>query len=480
VEIRLNKMNIIKRTPLILSLALFAVLLIIAFILDETSTGDAGDSISHYLFSRYAFEYPQFFFDHWAKPLFVLLSAPFSQFGFKGIVIFNIICATLTALFTYYTARSLKIKYPLLVYLFIFFSTLYFKLIFSGLTEYLFGLFLIVGIFLFQNKKYIPALIIVSFLPLIRSEGLLIIFVFAGFCLINKKIKLLPYLITGQLIYTLAGAWYHKDLLWVINEIPYANLGSPYGKGKLLDFLHRLNYVIEKPIYLLLAIGTLSLIFSFFKTGLKKIKTVSIFLVFGSFATYFIAHTVFWWQGIFNSMGLPRVLIAVVPVIAIISLIGLQSITDWFKNSIIRISIIGGFVIAILVYPFIYRPEGVVFDKKLFTIEENKLIQEEVVPYIKEKYPDYSNSRLYFSHPYLGLALDVDYFNSDSRREIQHIQVDTLAFDGLVIWDDWFSVIEGGISLEHLKNKRGLELKKKFHRQEKDRTIQYVIFQNKI
>ena len=37
-------------------------------------TGDSGDSPMHYLFAKYAPKHPELYFDHWAKPLFVLLA----------------------------------------------------------------------------------------------------------------------------------------------------------------------------------------------------------------------------------------------------------------------------------------------------------------------------------------------------------------------------------------------------------------------
>lgn len=52
-------------------------------------TGDSGDSIHHYLFAKYAPIHPSLFFNHWAKPLYVLIFSPFAQFGFIGVKILN-------------------------------------------------------------------------------------------------------------------------------------------------------------------------------------------------------------------------------------------------------------------------------------------------------------------------------------------------------------------------------------------------------
>src|ERR1043165_5405053 len=77
--------------------ALICAVTIIAF----DGTGDAGDSITHYLFSRYAPIHPQLYFDHWAKPLFVLLASPFAQLGITGMKIFNSLVSLGTILVTF-------------------------------------------------------------------------------------------------------------------------------------------------------------------------------------------------------------------------------------------------------------------------------------------------------------------------------------------------------------------------------------------
>ncbi len=158
-----------KKPVLIASVICTIIFLVLASIsLSNDFTGDTGDSLMHYLYSHYSFKHPGLFLNHWAKPLFVLISSPFSQFGFQGIKIFNCLMASLTCFFTLVTAQKLKLKYWWLVVIIMFFSPLYFRLIFSGLTEYMFGLALILSIYLAISKRIIPAIIIVSFLPFIK------------------------------------------------------------------------------------------------------------------------------------------------------------------------------------------------------------------------------------------------------------------------------------------------------------------------
>ena len=63
-----------------------------------------------YLFARYAPQHPELFFHHWAKPLFVLLSCPFAQFGFIGVKVFNFIVSLLIIVGTYLICKEMKIK----------------------------------------------------------------------------------------------------------------------------------------------------------------------------------------------------------------------------------------------------------------------------------------------------------------------------------------------------------------------------------
>ena len=87
----------------------FILLCIIALV--ANGTGDDGDSIAHYMYSRYAFVHPEYFFNHWAKPLFVLISASFAQFGLVGVKLMNVLALTLSLILTYQLARNWRIPH---------------------------------------------------------------------------------------------------------------------------------------------------------------------------------------------------------------------------------------------------------------------------------------------------------------------------------------------------------------------------------
>ena len=83
---------------------------------------------------------------------------------------------------------------------------------------------------------------------------------------------------------------------------------------------------------------------------------------------------------------------------------------------------------------------------------------------------------LYYSHGFLSIALNIDHFDECKHREMYRLSNETPPSGAIVIWDDWFSVVEGGISLDLLKHNKNLELMKEFKTQYNNRLIQYVIF----
>ena len=113
--------------PLMLLHLILGVLTLIIF----DGTGDSGDSIYHYLYARSAPEHPELYFDHWAKPLFVLLYSPMAQIGFIGVQLLNLLVVNATLYFTYQTAKKLDIPSPYFTLILLIFSPLYFVLTFS-------------------------------------------------------------------------------------------------------------------------------------------------------------------------------------------------------------------------------------------------------------------------------------------------------------------------------------------------------------
>ncbi|MEI7661108.1 MAG: hypothetical protein WCK34_02865 [Bacteroidota bacterium] len=426
-----------------------AVLTIVFF----SGTGDAGDSIMHYLFARYAPVHPELFFDHWAKPLFVLLASPFAQFGLNGIKTFNALVSLAAIILTFKTAESLNIKNGYISMIIMIFAPLYYILTFSGLTEPLFALAVAAGLYLAVRGNFAASSIMISFLPYIRSEGLIIIGVFGLYFLLKKQWRVLPLLLAGSLFYSIAGYTTHHDLLWVFDRIPYATLSSAYGSGTLTHFAEQMFYVVGFPVYFLFIIGFLNLL----RTAVAgRVNPEEHILVFLGFFCFFLAHSLFWYFGIFNSMGLKRVMIGVMPMIAIIALQGFNLLTEEFIPAnrrtlkMVLQGIIAGYVVC---FPFTGNPAAINWKRDMMLSPGQQAAAEAAgVTAGKVK----SGSRILCAHPYLCEALHIDWFDPQRRLDITPANISQMKPSDIIIWENWFAVVESKISKADLDNNSGL------------------------
>jgi hypothetical protein len=424
--------------------AFFALCCFIAFRYD--GTGDTGDAVQHFLFAEYAFKHPENLFNHWAKPFFTLIAAPFAQFGFVGIKIFNSLNAALTLYLTYRIAHKLRLPNAWLVFLILATCSQFFTLIFSGLTEHFSALLLVTTIWLFLRKEYVLATLIVSFLPFVRSEGLLLIGVTTLFLMTEKRWRVLPLLAVGHVVYSIAGWYVFHDFLWVFNRIPYASL-SAYGHGAWFHFIEKLYYGTGLVPFILWIIGSIGVFFLIFsKKGPPQYRRV-FGLIFGYFFALLIAHSAFWYFGIFNSFGLARVMNTVMPEFALISLIGFNFLTDFIPSEKIKMGVHIVLISAIALMPFSKNPAAIFFPK-MFVRTPDQVILGDVSRYIQEKLPD---NCVFYSNPCVPFYLNIDPYNPAISRITPRLNDGNLPDKSIIVWDNLFSVLDHGLTLEMLR-----------------------------
>lgn len=430
-----------KNRKIYVTLALYAVLAV-AVISLFNGIGDSGDSILHYLYSKYAFKHPELFLHHWAKPVFVLLSAPFAQFGFTGMKVFNALVTGCTIFFTYKICETLNIKNALFTVVLLLFAPLHFVLIFSGLTEPLFAAFLSGSLYLMVRERHFSSAVVLSFLPFVRSEGLVIIAVWVFCFLLKKRWYAVAGLVVGHVLYAVAG-WllYDYELLWIFKKMPYS-YRSQYGSGSFTHYFVQLTYVVGIPIYALLWLGVISIVRNTLQRSSNLYIQVPILLGFGAF---FMTHTMAWYLGLMGSMGLVRVLISVMPLIAIIALLGFNFITEeiFTRNKNIKFAIKIILIGYVLIFPF--TPNPAAFNWKDLNLNKYDIQAIQVRDYITENV-GIGNRKFLYVHPYMSEILNIDHFDSQQHQELQPDFMQHLNEGDVVIWDFWFSVVERGVS----------------------------------
>lgn len=113
----------------------------------------------------------------------------------------------------------------------------------------------------------------------------------------------------------------------------------------------------------------------------------------------------------------------------------------------------------------------------MFSVMDHQLIDEQVAPFIQSELENYREHVVYFSHPYLSLALDIDYFDLEKHQEMQHLQYQEPEVNSLIIWDNWFSPTEGNMDLNSLIEHPNYEMKASFKRTVESGEISFVIFE---
>jgi len=433
-------------------------LLVLFFVLSLLSTGTYGgaDNLAHYRIARYAWLYPHLFLDHWGKPLFTILSAPFAVFGFQGIKTFNLLVGLLTAFFTYKTAGKLSVKNAWMVIFFVVFAPIYSVMMLTTMTEILFSFVLIFAVYLFFSGKYISSAIIISFLPLARTEGIVILIVFLFTFIYNKKWKSLPFLLTGFLLFSLIGYFfYYHDFLWLIHEMPYSSdSGKIYGHGELLHFVNTAPKTIGFALGILSLFGIGIFLKDFFtrKELLKADQKMNVLLIiFGSFLAYFSAHSYVWWKGLGGSLGLIRVMVGIIPLWVIFSLFGYNLVEKWIGK---RFKIIFRYLLLLLiiVLPFSVYHIPVKLDYK------HRIVKQAADWFSDSKW---FHNKIYFYDHYLWYFWDLNPFDTARIQERvpdpQH-PAKGVKPNSIVIWDAHFAPNEGRLPLDSMLSNPGYEL----------------------
>ena len=439
-----------------------------------SGTGDDGDSVNHFLFARYAPAHFELFFNHWAKPVFTFLSAPYAQFGFTGIKFFNLVTTVASSFLVFLTARFIGLKNPWMAMLIMFACPFGFVVALSGLTEPLFGLFTIIGIYLLAREGHTWSAIVISFLPFVRSEGLLIIGVFGLLFLIQKNWKAIASLSVGHLVLGMAGWYHHGTPFWVITKIPYATTESVYGSGDLFSMVDRLYFVIGIPVVILLILGALSTLPKtlVYLKGAKAAILVSLGCVLAMLAF----HTVAWYAGMFNSMGLKRVFVAIIPFIGIIGLVGFNSLQSAARKvhektapTILIIT-----VIALIGFPFTSNNTAL----KVKDLQPS-LGQTLAVRMMNELFPSNipEGKTVFYSPVFYGESLNVDHFDPSRHRNLDLSTSLYIKTGDIILWDSDTPLHIDGLTLEQVQAQKQFRLLRSYSETAEGKTHELYVFE---
>ena len=435
----------------------FCALFFVLFSIYSKGNWGGADSYSHYRISRYAFKYPHLFLDLWGKPVFNILSSPFSQFGFLGMKFFNVGVALLSAFIAYDIARMHKWHASYMAILMLLFAPIYFIIIPSGLTEPLFGLVLISAVWFFFKDRFILSSIIISLLPFARNEGFVILPLFLIAYLLKKEYRAIPFLGFGYLFFSLIGWPIYHNFFWIFESPGPRDLGI-YGTGSLFHFVNSINDILGIPILFFWVVGFVFSTYLLLK-NFRKVTNEHYFylLVIGGFLVFFAAHSVVRWLWEGRSLGLIRVIAGVVPLAALTSMRGMHEILKKFER--IKILYAGFILLSILIITWFTFSK---YDIPIRTSDDQKVI-EASCDWLKQENLD--EQLIYFYDPLIPHYLEIDPYDRQQVHELiddRENPENGIPIGAIVIWDAHFGPNEGQLPLERLLNNDSFELLKKF------------------
>lgn len=408
-----------------------------------------GDSLAHFRIARFSWDHPEWLLDHWGKPFFTLLAAPFAQFGFKGIQFFNLLCGLIAAVLSLRIAKHLRWNNRWLAVVIILFSPIFMQEFFSGLTEVTFAMLLLVSIWLRLKKKYAISFILLSFLPLVRTEAVLMLAWFGMIDLIERRSWQLVLLSIGTLIYSLIGWVAKDDLFWLINEMPYSGGDNIYGSGSLFHYFQLMPEKIGLPI-LITAFSALLWLRFRIKNHWKESRYVFAYILVPP-AIFIGFHSVMWYAGEV-SLGLPRMLAVIVPFLALLSVYSLHQLEKLTQTKFLSGSL--SLLLAVLVVW-----NGLKTETLPVELGQEEKVLTRVADYIKNN--DLADHKIHYYSLYNEVTLGLDPHRKEQCQQVIHTRdkpEKNVAAGSLVIWDAHFAPNEGQMPLENLTSSPYFEL----------------------
>ncbi len=448
---------------------LFALFIIgIIVIINSINSFGGADNVSHYFAAHYGWQYPKLLFDHWSKPVFTILSSPFAQAGINGMRIYNLLLGLSTAYITYKTAQLFKLKSAFISLIFTALAPIYFILLFSSLTEITFSFFLILGVYLFFSGKLHWSAIVFGFLPIIRTEGIILFSLFALAYGLKKSYFSILLLSVGFFLISIAGFPFHTNFWWLITEMPYGGT-TLYGSGHWYHFIANTRKITGIVPLLFFITSFIIYLIKYIRKGILRFEKefYILLLIFAPFIAYFAAHSYVWATGQGGSLGLIRVIGAVVPLVALGANFSYEYLYKMLQNKSRYFNYILYLIIALFMYSQAYH----IYRWAFFPSTRDRLMQQ-ASNYIRHNHLD-KNFIVYYDTDIIYL-LGVDPYDNDKAAwMINDRQHPSLKFPqkSLIVWDSHFGNNEGQMPLQNLLNDPNLVLINKIKPEKEQKTL---------
>lgn len=403
---------------------------------------DVGDGLAHYFIAQQVFTEPVNLLNHWGKPLFTLLSSPFSYFGFTTYIYFNILVFAATCLTAFRLFTILNVR-PILSCIFPFVLLTvpdYTTNVLGGMTEPLFGLLVLLSALLLVRKKFMYFALLLSLTPFSRSEGQFLVLLGIIALLYYKQFKIIPLLFSGFLLYSLIGGLVLNDFWWYFTQNPYQGAESIYGRGDWLHYYTNRNSHLGPLGAVVLFFLIVGLLVSFLKKNFPKpSKEISLYL-FIIYAGILLTHSYLWATGNSGAAGLSRLATQGLPGMLVA---GIVVINYAFSQRIVLSQVFSLVCIGWSVFQIDKLP----LPKKA---SPNELAVMETGKWAKEYAEQHNTPNVFYYHPLVAYSVHSNLKNTEGRfqqRPFHFFEEELQRLKGgeLIIWESHFGDREMGL-----------------------------------
>lgn len=276
------------------------------------------DAATRFFATLRAGENPQNFLDSWLRPLFVqVFYLPIHFFGRTGLVVAMSLLTAVSSILLYKGLLAKGVNSAYAAMLFHLSQTFLFGITRDAMTEPLAAFILSLGCYFYLTEKWGWFAVAGSFLPLARTEMVLLLPIWAWILFSQKKYKQILLLGTGLAILFIAWTVYAGNLhAFFDNNIRGTDAPNRYARTSVDHYFNKLAYVVGPVTFLFLLLGYVS-----------RIKTIfSDYFFMLQFTVGFLMYVVFGSADISlgQAAGFLRHLVTFAPLVAVIALYGLQ------------------------------------------------------------------------------------------------------------------------------------------------------------
>ncbi|KFE63245.1 hypothetical protein DB31_2838 [Hyalangium minutum] len=305
------------------SVALAFVGITLARLYPDSYQQDGG---AHYALTRWAFDHPWFFVKVWARPLFEAVYAVPAQWGQPVAKLVTVAVCLATGWHTFRLAEQLGLARPHLAIPLVWFQPSWLLLCSEMMTEPLFALVFVLALRLHLAGRVVAGLWTASLLILARPEGFFLGILWGLWILLDRRDpqplwKRLPStlrLAAGFGLWWLASVAITGNPLFILDDWPrdWDATNGAYGTEPFWSYALRLPEIVGPLFAIPFLLGLGLLLFR------RQLGTLT-----SSFLLFFLLHSVFRTLGVFGEAGYPRYFVSVAPAMALITLIGWNTIT---------------------------------------------------------------------------------------------------------------------------------------------------------